>query len=71
MKESNDRESSKKENSESNAKEADSAATSKETLNDIEESEADVSSWSSQPDPGPSPDGTFDEGGEIKDAGPM
>jgi hypothetical protein len=49
----------------------DSEATSKETLNDLEEAEADVDSGSSKPDPGPSPDGTIDESGEIKDAGPM
>ena len=50
---------------------ADSEATSKETLGDLEETESDVDSGSSKPDPGPSPDGAVDERGEIKDAGPM
>ncbi|HYJ87410.1 MAG TPA: hypothetical protein VEW46_15215 [Pyrinomonadaceae bacterium] len=49
----------------------DSDATSKETLDDLEETEADVDSGSSKPDPGPSPDGAVDESGEIEDAGPM
>jgi hypothetical protein len=45
-------------------------ATSKETLRDLEDEE-DVGSGSIKPDPGPSPDGAFDESDEIKDAGPM
>ena len=49
----------------------DSEATSKETLEDLEETESDVDSGSSKPDPGPSPDGAVDESGEINDAGPM
>ncbi|HVQ38682.1 MAG TPA: hypothetical protein VMS31_14185 [Pyrinomonadaceae bacterium] len=49
----------------------DSEATSKEQLSDIEDNESDVESGSSQPDPGPSPDGALDESDEIKDAGPM
>lgn len=49
----------------------DSEATSDELLSDVEEEEAGVDSGSSTPDPGPSPDGAFDQGGEIKDAGPM
>jgi hypothetical protein len=49
----------------------DSEATSKETLDDLEDNEADVESGRSKPDPGPSPDGAIDESGEIKDAGPM
>jgi hypothetical protein len=72
MQESTGRESSKKENdSERDATGADSAATSKETLSDLEENEADVGSSNSKPDPGPSPDGAFDESDETKDAGPM
>jgi hypothetical protein len=71
MRETNDRVSKPEKNSQQDAAESDSEATSKETLSDIEESEANVSSLSPH-DPGPSPDGTFDEGGEIKDdAGPM
>ena len=50
---------------------ADSEATSKELLSDIEESEAEVDPTSSAPDPGPSPDGAVDESDEVKDAGPM
>ena len=50
---------------------ADSEATSKELLSDIEESESAVESTSSDPDPGPSPDGAVDETDELKDAGPM
>ena len=49
----------------------DSDATSKETVGDLEDNESDVDSGSSQPDPGPSPDGAIDESGEINDAGPM
>lgn len=71
MQESTDGEIRQEDNSGRDEAESDSEATSKETLSDIEESEANVSSETSQPDPGPSPDGTFDEGGEIKDAGPM
>ena len=51
--------------------EVDSEATSKETVGDLEETEADVDSGSSKPDPGPSPDGAIDESREINDAGPM
>lgn len=49
----------------------DSEVTSKELLSDIEENEAEVDSGSSAPDPGPSPDGAFDESDESKDADPM
>jgi len=49
----------------------DSEATSKETLSDLEHSEANVVSGSSKPDSGPSPDGTVNERDEDKDAGPM
>jgi hypothetical protein len=51
--------------------EVDPEATSKDTVDDLEEIEAAVNSGSSKPDPGPSPDGAIDESGEIKDAGPM
>ena len=65
-------ESSKKEDEgREGASEVDSEATSKETLGDLEETEAAVDSGSSKPDPGPSPDGAIDESSEIKDAGPM
>jgi hypothetical protein len=43
-------------------------ATSKETLEDLEESEKSVESDDSD---GPSPDGSFDEEDELKDAGPV
>lgn len=72
MQESTGRESSIKENdSKQDAAGADSEATSKETLSDLEENEADVGSSNSNPDAGPSPDGALDESDEIKDAGPM
>ena len=50
---------------------ADSEATSKELLSDIEETEENRGASSSDLDPGPSPDGAFDESDEKKDAGPM
>lgn len=50
---------------------ADSKATSKELLSDVEEAEDNTASSSSEADPGPSPDGAFDESDELKDAGPM
>ena len=43
-------------------------ATSKETLQDIEESSTDTSSDDAD---GPSPDGTLDEPEELRDADPM
>jgi hypothetical protein len=43
-------------------------ATSKETLEDIEESEADTDADESD---GPSPDGAIDEPKELHDADPM
>ena len=46
-------------------------ATSAETVSDLEENESSVGSATSNPDPGPSPDGAVDESDEIKDAGPM
>jgi hypothetical protein len=49
----------------------DSTATSKETLQDLEETQENISSSGSDPDSGPSPDGLLDEPNEIKDAGPM
>lgn len=72
MQESTGRESSKKENeSEQDAAGEDSEATSKETLSDLEESEENSGSSSAEIDPGPSPDGSFVESDELKDAGPM
>ena len=56
---------------ETDAAGADSAATSNETLKDLEKSQDNIPSSSSEPEPGPSPDGAFDESGEINDAGPM
>jgi hypothetical protein len=44
-------------------------ATSKETLKDIEESEANTDDADDAD--GPSPDGAFDEPGELHDADPM
>jgi hypothetical protein len=46
-------------------------ATSKKTLSDIEESEKDSGSATDDHASAPAPDGQFDEGGEIKNAGPM
>ena len=66
------RDSSKKGNdSEQGARGADSEATSKEKLSDLEEKEGNVESSSSKLDPGPAPDGMFDEADEIKDTGPI
>jgi hypothetical protein len=48
-----------------------SDATSDETLSDIEETEKDSASATTRQDPGPSPDGAFDEKKETDDAGPM
>lgn len=58
-------------NSDQDASESDSEATSKETLEDIETGEADTGSGAPNSDPGPSPDGALDESDELKDAGPM
>lgn len=72
MQESTGRDSSKEENdSEQGARGADSGATSKETLSDLEEKEGNVESSSSKLDPGPSPDGMLDESDEIRDANPL
>lgn len=69
MQDSTGRESSKKEtDSLQDAAGADSEATSKETLSDLEENEEGVGSSGSKPDPGPSPDGALDG---TKDADPM
>ena len=65
MQESTDRE------REPDPAEADSEATSKETLSDLEHNEANVVSGSSTPDYGRSPDSTVDDSDESKDAGPM
>jgi hypothetical protein len=50
---------------------AGSDATSKETLEDLENNEEVSDSENSAHDPGPSPDGALDEPDEIKDTGPM
>jgi hypothetical protein len=71
MQESTGRESKKENDIEQDPAAADSEATSKETLRDLEENEGNGGSSSSELDPGPSPDGGFDESDEIKDAGPM
>lgn len=73
MQKSTGRELSMKENdSEQDAAGADSEATSKETLSDLEGNEENVGSSSSDPDPGPSPDGGLDETRDkSNDAGPM
>jgi hypothetical protein len=63
--------SKKKDEGREGASEVDSEATSKETLKDLEDSEAASSADDSDLDPGPSPDGAFDESDETKDAGPM
>lgn len=62
--------SGKKTDSEQDAAGADSEATSKETLSDLEQNE-EVGSSGSERDPGPSPDGELDDSDEIKDAAPM
>lgn len=48
-----------------------SDATSKDRLKDIQESEQNDGSSTSDPEPVPSPDGFSDENSEAKDAGPM
>ena len=45
-------------------------ATSKETLEDLEENQASVKDDSDDSDV-PSPDGLFDEGSDLKDADPL
>ena len=50
---------------------SDSEATSKDQLSDIADAEKNSGSSSSEVDPGPSPDGAFDENKESKDSGPM
>jgi hypothetical protein len=45
-------------------------ATSKETLEDLEENQASVKDESDDSDV-PSPDGLFDEGSDLKDADPL
>jgi hypothetical protein len=50
---------------------ASSDATSKETLEDLENNEEVSDSENSAHDPGPSPDGELNEPDELKDAGPM
>ena len=45
-------------------------ATSKKTLEDLEENEASVKDESDDTNL-PSPDGSFDEAGEVKDADPV
>jgi hypothetical protein len=64
-------ESKRGEDSDKKAQRPDSDATSKETLSDVQENEKQSGSTSDSHDPGPSPDGAFDESNEIKGAGPM
>ena len=45
-------------------------ATSKDTLNDLEENEASVTDTSGDSEM-PSPDGAFDDSDELKDADPV
>jgi hypothetical protein len=45
-------------------------ATSDETVSDLEEAKNGISSGASKDNEVLSPDGAFDEGGEIKDVGP-
>ena len=45
-------------------------ATSKETLEDLEENQASVKNQSDNTEL-PSPDGAFDESGDLKDADPV
>ena len=56
---------------EKNLAERKSEATSDETLSDLQETEKDSNSTDTGLDPGPSPDGMFDEPDEVKDAGPI
>jgi hypothetical protein len=63
-------ESGEENKTEPGGKGSDSEATSKELVSDVEDNEVD-SGDSSELDPGPSPDGAFDESDETKDAGPM
>jgi hypothetical protein len=49
--------------------EENSEATSKETVSDLDQNEADVEAENSEP--GPSPDGAMDEPDEIEGAGPV
>lgn len=46
----------------------DGEATSKETLSDVEENDANTDASGAELDPGPSPDGAFDE---SKETGPI
>jgi hypothetical protein len=46
-------------------------ATSKETLEDIEESEATADTGNADDADGPSPDGALDQPDELHDADPM
>jgi hypothetical protein len=48
---------------------ADSEATSKKTVSDLEKTEEDVELGDSKPGPAPSPDGALDRSDEMKDAG--
>lgn len=69
MQELIDQESSKDEgDSEQGASPADPEATSKETLSDVAENEANTDASVAELDPGPSPDGAFDE---SKETGPI
>lgn len=64
-------ESTSRENKGEQGEGTESEATSKELVRDIEENDANTDSSGAGFDPGPSPDGAFDESDEAKDAGPM
>lgn len=61
-------ESTGRENKSEQGEGTESEATSKELLSDIEENEANTDSSGAELDPGPSPDGAFDE---SKETGPI
>ena len=52
-------------------KERKSDATSDETLSDLEHKQKSAASTTTSGEPGPSPDGAFDESDESKKADPM
>ena len=61
----------RRENILDDTKKREEEATSKETLQDIEESEATPDTGKSDDADGPSPDGALDEPKELHDADPM
>lgn len=64
-------ESTGRENKSEQGEGTESEATSKELLSDVEDNEANTDSGAAGSDPGPSPDGAFDESDEAKDAEPV